>query len=228
MGSDPLFLCFDTSAAHCAAAVFEGDVMRAAEIEEMTRGQGEALMPMLEWALRKAGVDLADLTALGVGVGPGNFTGTRISVATARGLSLALGCPAVSVSSFDLMRDPSGYGAEPAELVSVPAPRGQAYVQHFRYGTPRAAPRLIDPAEPPQDLRLPVNMRVTGYRAAEIARAFAAAHGNAELTEIPYRLGKVVDWKWGNGIGRDVRPAPLYVRPPDSAPAADPPPHLLP
>ena len=220
--SDPLLLCWDTSAAHCAATLFRGDVALAAHAEAMGRGQAEALMPALERLLAQAGADWADLTALGVGIGPGNFTGVRISVAAARGLSLALEIPAIGISTFDLIRDGSTQAA--AELVSVPAPRDMAHVQPYGDGRPAGAPRLIDPADPPQDLHLPVTMRVIGHRAAEIARALGTGHQEATLEDLPRRLGRVTGWKWRNGIDTDRRPAPLYVRPADAAPPADPPP----
>jgi tRNA threonylcarbamoyl adenosine modification protein YeaZ len=228
LGSDALFLAFDTSAAHCAAAVVRGDAILAEAVVPMARGQAEALVPLLQRLMAEAGHDLPDLTALGVGIGPGNFTGTRIAVATARGLALALGRPAIGVSTFDLMRDPSGLGEDAAELVSVPAPREMAYVCQYRRGTARAAPRLVDPAAPPRDLRLPANIHVIGHRAAEIARAFDAGHREAALEDLPRRLGKVTEWKWRNRIDTGSRPAPLYVKPPDAAPPGDPPPVLLP
>jgi len=228
LGSDALFLVFDTSAAHCAAAVVRDDAILAEAVEPMARGQAEALVPLLQRIMAESGHDLTDLTALGVGIGPGNFTGTRIAVATARGLALALGRPAIGVSTFDLMRDPSGLGADAAELISVPAPREMAYVCQYRHGTPHAAPRLIDPAEPPEDLRLPADMHIIGHRAAEIARAFGAGHRETALEDLPRRLGRVTEWKRRNRIDTGRRPAPLYVRPPDAAPPADPPPALLP
>jgi len=228
LGSDARFLVFDTSAAHCAAAVVRGDALLAGAVEPMARGQAEALVPLLQRLMAEAGCDLSDLTALGVGIGPGNFTGTRIAVATARGLALARGRPAIGVSTFDLIRDPAGLGTGPAELVSVPAPREMAYVCPYRDGTPRAAPHLIDPADPPEDLRRPGRQRVTGYRAADIARALDAEHREAALEDLPRRLGQVTEWKWRNRIDTERRPAPLYVRPPDAAPPADAPPALLP
>ena len=46
--SEPLVLGFDTSAAHCAAALLCGDRLLAMHAEEMRRGQAERLMPLLE------------------------------------------------------------------------------------------------------------------------------------------------------------------------------------
>ena len=53
---DPVVLGFDTSAAHCAAALLRGDAVLAAVHEDMTKGQAERLMPMLEEMLAGAGL----------------------------------------------------------------------------------------------------------------------------------------------------------------------------
>jgi hypothetical protein len=44
---DSLVLAFDTSAAHCAAALLSGDRLLAERYEPMEKGQAERLMPML-------------------------------------------------------------------------------------------------------------------------------------------------------------------------------------
>ena len=88
--ADGLSLGFDTSAAHCAAALVSGTRILAARHEEMTKGQAERLFPLLAELLAEAGVDWRDLSVVGVGTGPGNFTGVRIAVAAARGLALSL------------------------------------------------------------------------------------------------------------------------------------------
>ncbi|WP_170333411.1 tRNA (adenosine(37)-N6)-threonylcarbamoyltransferase complex dimerization subunit type 1 TsaB [Ruegeria arenilitoris] len=122
MPSDPLILAFDTSAAHCAAALLRGDSILVSRTEPMTRGQAERLMPLLEEVLAEAGSTWRDLTAIGVGIGPGNFTGIRISVSAARGLALGLGIPAVGVSGFDALAE-VGDG-----LPAIHAPREQVYI----------------------------------------------------------------------------------------------------
>ena len=50
-----------------------------------------------------AGMRPADLDALVVGTGPGSFTSTRIGLAAARGLSLALQLPVAGVSTLDAL-----------------------------------------------------------------------------------------------------------------------------
>lgn len=114
-------LAFDTSAAHCAAALLRGGKI-VTRYEEMSRGQGERLMVLLEDLLADHNTTWADLDGIGVGIGPGNFTGIRISVSAARGLALGLGIPAVGVSMFDT----TARLADRAQAV-VPGPRDLLY-----------------------------------------------------------------------------------------------------
>jgi tRNA threonylcarbamoyl adenosine modification protein YeaZ len=102
---DALSLGFDTSAAHCAAALVMGDRLLVQRHEDMARGQAERLMPRLEEVLRAEGLGWSDLSAIGVGIGPGNFTGVRIAVSAARGLALALGIPAIGVSTLEALAE---------------------------------------------------------------------------------------------------------------------------
>ena len=70
-------------------------------------------------------MDWKDFAAIGTGTGPGNFTGTRISVAAARGLAMSLGIPAVGVSRFEAL----GFGFPGTVLASVDAGRNQVYLK---------------------------------------------------------------------------------------------------
>ena len=126
-------LAFDTSGPYCAAAfLWRGDAI--IRCEAMARGQAERLMGLLEEMLADAGQTWRDLDAIGVGVGPGNFTGVRISVAAARGLALALKIPAYGVNGFEQR------GA--AETIAcVPGPRDQFFVNE------PSGPRLMTRVE---------------------------------------------------------------------------------
>ncbi|MEM9128554.1 MAG: tRNA (adenosine(37)-N6)-threonylcarbamoyltransferase complex dimerization subunit type 1 TsaB [Pseudomonadota bacterium] len=140
MPSEPAVLAFDTSAAHCAAALLlRGQVLTVCET--MQKGQAERLMPLLQEFLRANRLDFSNLTRIGVGVGPGNFTGIRIAVSAARGLSLSLGVRAVGVSGFDATRLASG-----KSFAAIPAPRETAYIQK-NGGDPRQVPLADVPAD---------------------------------------------------------------------------------
>lgn len=199
MRPEPLLLAFDTSAAHCAAVVLSGERVLAQAEEAMDKGQAERLMPLIAEVLVAAGVGLADLDAVAVGTGPGNFTGVRIAVAAARGLALALGRPAIGVSSFEAL----AYGSPRPVKVVMDARRGEVYVQRFGLVGAEAAAVM---AAADMDLGgLPV-VQVPRYPLAEAIARVALG-----------RLGTV-----------QPRPAPFYLRGADAAPPSDPPPVILP
>ena len=189
---DPLVLAFDTSAAHCAAALLSGDRVLASAFEEMPRGQAERLMPMLAEVMAKAGCAWRDIDAYGVGVGPGNFTGIRVSVAAARGLALGLGAPAIGITTFEIAR-----ASHPgAATITLGGPRGAIFQQDFDGDRSDGPPRMIEGETPTQTVDWP-------NAAATIAR----------LAMLRLSARDTID-----------RPAPLYIRPPDAAPAKPVPP----
>jgi len=130
--SDTPVLAFDTSAAHCAVALLLGDRI-VAQVEDMGRGQAERLMPLVQELLDSEGAALSAIGRIGVGIGPGNFTGIRISVSLARGLALGLGIPAIGVSTLEALR---GFSA--INTAAVAGPRETAYVQ-----TGQATPKIL-------------------------------------------------------------------------------------
>ena len=203
-------LAFDTSAAHCAAALLSGERVVVLRSEEMAKGQAERLMPMLEEMLAEAGIGWRDLWCLGVGTGPGNFTGVRIAVAAARGLALGLGVTAVGVTSLEAQA--FGLGNV---VSSLDARRGDLYVQVG------AGPAVICGVESLPVI--PVGMACVGFAADEIA---ARCGGRVVQVAEP----AVVAMARIAAVQRGLRgrPAPFYLRGADAAPPSDPPPVILP
>jgi tRNA threonylcarbamoyl adenosine modification protein YeaZ len=60
----------------------------------------EVVLPLIDSVLRKAGVAIADLSALAVSVGPGSFTGVRIGLSTIKGLSYGASVPVLGFSTL--------------------------------------------------------------------------------------------------------------------------------
>ncbi|MBP1805322.1 tRNA (adenosine(37)-N6)-threonylcarbamoyltransferase complex dimerization subunit type 1 TsaB [Rubellimicrobium aerolatum] len=211
----PPILAFDTSAAHCAAALLSGGAVLAMREEAMATGQADRLMPLLEEILRDAGATWRDLAALGVGTGPGNFTGIRIAVAAARGLALGLTIPAIGVTAFEALawrRD--------AALVARDARLGQVHLQAFG---PMGFGPLTQPLDAPVP-PLPLGTPVLGDLAEQVA-ARAGLPVAAPLAPLAEAIARIAATR----LGRDnPRPAPLYLRAPDAAPPRDPAPLILP
>lgn len=120
----------DTSAAHCAVALVCGDEILGSAREEMIKGQAERLIPMLVEVLRNAGKSWKDLDRIAVCSGPGNFTGVRIAVSTARSLALGLDIPAVGVTAFEAL----AFGTKGSLCVTLDARRGEVFWQKFTDG----------------------------------------------------------------------------------------------
>ncbi len=168
----------------------------------MEKGQAERLVPLLTELLAEQGQSWADLSAIAVGTGPGNFTGVRISVATARGLALGLGIPAIGVTRLEA----TAYGLPLPVTVIEDARRGEVYIQRFT--TEGAEPARLAPAGTPA----PLPCTGTGCEglAPKMPLVEAMARIAARRAQTP-----------------QPRPAPFYLRGADAAPPSDPPPLIL-
>jgi tRNA threonylcarbamoyladenosine biosynthesis protein TsaB len=213
----PLILGFDTSAAHCAAALVLGDAVIAARHEEMSKGQAERLMVLIQDVLADADKTVQDLTAIGVGTGPGNFTGIRISVAAARGLALSLKIPAVGVSLLDVY----AHDIDQPRLVAIDARRDRFYVQTFDDSS-FAKPELIA-FEDLTARDVPEDIAVTGPAAAMVAQAMGLRRLPAPSSPAP-NIAQIARTRY---LTETLRPAPVYMRAADAAPSSDKPPKIL-
>ena len=107
---------------------------------------------------------LAQLEGIGVGTGPGAFTGLRIALSYATGLALAARLPLVGISSFDAL--------EPAivELPSATFVAGRVGVVCVRLRTEAGEFRACGPYEHVADAlagRIGVGSTLVSYGAAE-------------------------------------------------------------
>jgi tRNA threonylcarbamoyladenosine biosynthesis protein TsaB len=95
-------LAIDTSteALSVALRTEQGTIERGLET---ARGHAEQILSLIDAVLGEADVRLSQLDGIAAGVGPGSFTGVRISVAVAQGLSFGAGLPVVPVTSLEAL-----------------------------------------------------------------------------------------------------------------------------
>jgi tRNA threonylcarbamoyladenosine biosynthesis protein TsaB len=137
-GSATWMLCLDASAPRTCVALgrVEGDwseVKVLDELEDRANQTSTTLEPRLRAALATAGIAATQLGAIACGRGPGTFTGSRVAVATAKGLALGLGLPIVPVSTLAALAGSSSLDGRVLALLD--ARREQVYAGVFEVGT---------------------------------------------------------------------------------------------
>lgn len=97
-----LILAIDSAMNGCSAGVhdFENNIHVTREMQ-ISRGQAEHLMPMIDDVIREAAISYDDIDKIAVTHGPGAFTGLRVAMSTAKALGLALNIPVIGVCTFD-------------------------------------------------------------------------------------------------------------------------------
>jgi tRNA threonylcarbamoyladenosine biosynthesis protein TsaB len=108
------------------------DVKILATAELAVRTYSARLIPEIAALLQKQQATMSDIEAVVVVNGPGSFTGIRVGVSTAKGLSEGAGIPLIAVSRLALLAHASGL---PHVLAAVDAGRGDFYVGEYRNGT---------------------------------------------------------------------------------------------
>jgi tRNA threonylcarbamoyladenosine biosynthesis protein TsaB len=131
-------LCLDASAPRTCVALgrVDGDgrddLQVIDELEDRANQTSTTLDLRLRASLTKAGIAPAQLGAIACGRGPGTFTGSRVAVATAKGLALGLGLPMVPVSTLASLAASSPVNGRVLALLD--ARREQVYAGVFELG----------------------------------------------------------------------------------------------
>ncbi|OAP41255.1 tRNA threonylcarbamoyladenosine biosynthesis protein TsaB [Sinorhizobium glycinis] len=211
-----LVLAIDTSGSGCAAAVYDaaaGEVLARAGAD-IGRGHAERLMDFVDEALFASGRQLAEIDRIAVTIGPGSFTGIRVGVAAARGLALALGKPAIGITTLQVVAE-SAREKHPGRpvLALIDAKRDEIYVQSFSAsGEPEREPGILPLAEA-RDRFCGFAGVICGSGASLVASTGKVGEPDEIDVSLVGRLGAAAD-------PASAKPKPLYLRGPDAKPQA--------
>ena len=122
-----MLLAIDTSSSLVSVALLMNKRHVRFREQEMERGQGEALIPMIQDLFASVPATIKDLTGVAVAVGPGSFTGVRIGIATARAIAMALDIPVYGVTNFEAY----SYSLLKPVTVILDSKREDYFVQKF-------------------------------------------------------------------------------------------------
>lgn len=171
-----------------------------------SRRQSAELLPHLLALLGGQRFTVRDITGVGVGAGPGSFTGLRVAMALAKGLAVALGRPIVAVGSLTAWLD-----ADPDAVLAIArAGARDAYV--LQRG--EAGPMIVD--------RDALRDRLDGLVAvapSELATDFEIEGAHAPRGAVAIARAAAARLA-GDPAGDDPRTIePIYLRAPRGLPA---------
>lgn len=123
-------LCIDTSSITCACSVIKNGEVLADILINNGLNHSQTLLPSVKKILEDSGITMADIDNISVTVGPGSFTGVKISAATVKGLAFERNIPCTAVSTLEAL----AYNKESDGLVCavMDARRGMLYNAVFR------------------------------------------------------------------------------------------------
>ncbi len=200
-------LCFDTSSPTVAVALHDGAGVVAELASEQAMKHGEQLAPFIDRVMREAGVVRQDLSAIGVGTGPGPFTGLRVGLVTARTLAFVLDIPVHGVCSLDVLAVEAALtGAVAGDfVVATDARRKEVYFATYDESGARTSGPVVDkPAE------LASTLPVVGEGAGLYPEHFP--HGRGPVRPSAGWLARCVSEQRAELTAAE----PLYLRRPDA------------
>ena len=149
----PKILALEASTEQCSAAILD-DSKLYSSCSNKPRAHAQSLLPMVDSLLSQSDLSLADLDCIAYDCGPGSFTGLRICLGVAQGLSFGANLDLLGINSLEAMAHAAHVkfknSAEGA-LCLLDARMGELYWAVYLWGSekPNALiePRLDHPNE---------------------------------------------------------------------------------
>lgn len=124
----------------CALGAYEG-VLASFHVAR-GRQHAETLVPAIQFVCQQAGVEIREVKAVAVDIGPGLFTGLRVGIATAKSIAQALRVPMIGLSSLDLLAFPVRQ-TNRLIVAAIDARRGEVFYAFYRH-VPAGVQRVSD------------------------------------------------------------------------------------
>jgi tRNA threonylcarbamoyladenosine biosynthesis protein TsaB len=169
--------------------------------------------------LDEANVNIGEIGAIGVAIGPGSFTGLRVGLAVAKGICWSLGLPLAGISSLLAIANAARLGSDRI-LVVKDARRNEFYYAAYERTNESIKQIVPDSVGPAEEL---FTLSSRGYRAIGpgVKELGKYSHGNLELDEgydrdmVGGAVALLAKEKIIKGDTLDIsKAAPVYIRTP--------------
>jgi tRNA threonylcarbamoyladenosine biosynthesis protein TsaB len=202
-------LGIETSSALGSVVLLEGRATVRSLEHRRENAHGESILPMIEHALALAGWNRRQLDRIAVGIGPGSFTGLRVGIALAQGLSEGLGIPLIGIASPVAVAAALPSERPGCRCVLLDARKGEAFLAAYHADGREALP-----------VQLVANRSAVDRLTLALPDPVFIGNGTALFPDLPgiYRSAET-DYphaRWTALSALDAEPgptsSPLYVR----------------
>ncbi len=128
-----MLLAIDTATRVASIALYDDEGVRAETTWRSRENHTVELMPQIIRLLDLAHADKRDLTAIGVALGPGSFTGLRVGMSVAKGIAFSARIALLGIPTLDAVVQPFSMQSMPIWAV-LSAGRGRYSVAPYRAG----------------------------------------------------------------------------------------------
>ncbi len=133
-----MLLAIDTATRVMSLALHDGHTLLADVAWQSGNQHNTLLAPSVQRLLAQCEATVDDLTALGVSIGPGSYTGLRIGVAFAKGIASIHDLPLVGVTTLDtLAMGQPHYQTRHGLIAVAQAGRKRIVAKTYRWGRGR-------------------------------------------------------------------------------------------
>jgi tRNA threonylcarbamoyladenosine biosynthesis protein TsaB len=176
-----IILGVETATTQVGCAIGGAEGVLASFNANRGRRHAETITPAIEFVCKQARVEMKEISAVAVDIGPGLFTGLRVGIATAKAIAQALRVPMIGLSSLDLLAFPVRYSNRLIVPV-IDARRGEVFTAFYRQvpgGVQRESPfAVMTPDDLASELMARTNDHLlVGDGAMRYASTFSAVGG---------------------------------------------------
>ena len=136
------FLTFDTATEALTVAVKNNDKICYQSVIAPKK-HAELLLPAIDLCMKEAKLSFDELKGIFVGEGPGSFTGIRMALSVAQGLSMTSGVKVWQVSTLMLNALSGVFPKDNTQnyVVAIDARMGQVYAQAYQFINNKLTPQ---------------------------------------------------------------------------------------
>ena len=96
-----IILNIDTALDNGCISLSENEKGLSYAINGTAKDHATWIQPAIYKLIKESGIKMSDLSAIGVCIGPGSYTGLRIGLSTAKGLCFALKIPLIAINTLE-------------------------------------------------------------------------------------------------------------------------------